>query len=139
MHVLVHVVNLRPSYFLANSATRTTGAFLDLREHDRIDGAMRGFRNDSACPAIFEIQIQRLLGSSNAKSTVKKNVRVILAQSRGQPLDIGEMTVFVYSLRGIFPQSVIQLAVQRIPELTLACLIDIFAVGPVATDGSING
>ena len=131
--------NLRPGNIRANSAPDAAGTFRDLREHDRIDRATRGFQNDTTSPAILEIEVQHLLGSSDVKRAVQQNISVAFAQHRGQILDVTEMAVVAYPLCPILSNVGIQAAGQSLPEPTPPFLINTVAVRLVATNGSIHG
>ena len=72
MHVIIGAANLRPGNIRANAAPNAADTFRELREHDRIDRAMPGSQNDTTSPAILEIEVQRLLGSSDVKRASSK-------------------------------------------------------------------
>ena len=77
---------------------------------------MRGFRNDAASPAKLEIEVKRLLGSSDVKPAVQQDFSVMFAQRRGQSLDVGEMAVVAYPLRPILFNTAAQAVPQGLPE-----------------------
>jgi hypothetical protein len=69
------------------------------REHDAIERAVRGFRNPPQTPAVFEVQVQRLLCTADPEPAVLEQITAARRHALGERHKMGDVGRIVYRER----------------------------------------